>query len=155
MKRLLILVTVMSLLLAPLPLLAEEEEYKMSVSVSVFTKHFASEEANDFNRMLAFSYNDWCIAWFNNSYYDETLFVGYAFRTDKYAIKKSDKWFWRVGLYLGAVYGYGDNIPNIGGISPYGLPVGEIGYGRFSFELGVVPAPGSAGLVTGLFKVSF
>ncbi|GAF98569.1 unnamed protein product, partial [marine sediment metagenome] len=97
----------------------EKEKAEIWVAVSVFTRHFASEHANEFNRMLAFSYDDWCIAWFNNSHYDETIFVGYAFRTDKYAIKKSDKWFLRAGLYLGAVYGYHDNLPNIGGISPY------------------------------------
>lgn len=134
----------------------EKEEAEVSVAVNVFTKHFASKESNERNRMLALSYNDWCVAWFNNSYSDESLFAGYAFRTDRYAIKESDKWFWRAGLYVGVVYGYGDNLPtNVGGLSPYGLPVGEIGYDRFSFELGLIPAPGSAGLVTGLFKYTF
>jgi len=133
----------------------KKEKAEVSIAVGVFTRHFASEHANERNRMLALSYNDWCVAWFKNSHYDETLFVGYGFRTDKYAIKESDKWFWRAGLYLGAVYGYHDNLPNIRGISPYGLPVGELGYGRFSFELGLIPAPGAAGLVTGLFKYTF
>ena len=134
----------------------KKEKAEVSIAVNVFTKHFASKESNERNRMLALSYNDWCVAWFNNSYSDETLFAGYAFRTDRYAIKESDKWFWRAGLYVGVVYGYGDNLPtNVGGLSPYGLPVGEIGYDRFSFELGLIPAPGSAGLVTGLFKYTF
>jgi hypothetical protein len=158
MRRILTLIVVISILLAPLPLLAEEkkEDKEISIAVGLFTKHYDSDRANEHNRLLALSYDNWTVTWFKNSYYQETIFAGYAFRTDKYAIKKSDKWFVRGGAYLGVVYGYGDNLPtNVGGFSPFLLPVAEIGYSRFSFELGVIPLPNEAGLITGMFKVTF
>ena len=133
-----------------------KEKAEISVAVGLFTKHFQpGENTNENNRMLAFSYDDWCVAWFNNSYDRESVFAGRIFRTDKLISKKDDKLFLRANLYLGLVYGYGDKLPNVGGISPYMLPTGEVGYGMFSFELGVIPAPGHAGLVTGMFKVTF
>jgi hypothetical protein len=133
----------------------QEEKKEMSVAVGLYTWHFDSENANNFNRLLAFSYDNWCIGWFNNSHYNETIFGGYAFRTDKYKFSENEKWFVRGNAYLGIVYGYGDDLPNVGGISPFALPTGEIGYGRYSLEIGVIPAPGAAGYVTGMFKVSF
>jgi hypothetical protein len=159
MKRLLLIVVGLSILLAPPPLLAEEkkeEKKEMTLAVGVYTWHFDSGDSNNFNRLLAFSYDNWCIGWFNNSHYNETVFAGYAFRTDKYSISKTDNWFVRGGLYLGIVYGYGDDLPtNVGGFSPYALPVAEIGYKKVSFELGIIPAPNEAGLVTGILKYSF
>lgn len=158
MKRLLTVLMVFSILLAPTLLLAEEKEEKkeMSVAVGLYTWHFDSENANNFNRLLAFSYDNWTIGWFNNSHYDETIFAGYAFRTKKYSISKDDKWFVRGSAYLGIVYGYGDKLStNVGGFSPYGLPTAEIGYNKVSLEIGVIPAPGEAGLITGMLKYTF
>lgn len=159
MKRILTLMVVVSILLAPtLPLAEEKKEEKKEITVAVglYTWHFESEKANNFNRLLAFSYDNWCIGWFNNSHYDETIFAGYAFRTDKHSISKDDKWFVRGGLYAGIVYGYGDDLPtNVGGFSPYALPVAEIGYNKVSLELGIIPLPNEAGLVTGIIKYTF
>jgi hypothetical protein len=134
----------------------EKEKKEASIAVGVFTKHFQlGSSTNETNRALVLSYDDWCVAWFNNSYHEESVFAGRAFRTKKVTGKEHDEWFVRANLYLGLVYGYGDELPNVGGISPYLLPTGEVGYGRFSFELGVIPAPDHAGLVTGMLKFTF
>ena len=152
MRRALV-ITVLFILLVPL--VSHAEEYKYSISAGVFTKHFDSNNANEDNRLLSFGYKNWFVAWFENSHYQETLFAGYKFQTKKYALKET-KWYCRAGIYTGLVYGYGDNLPtNVGGFSPFLLPAGSLGYGRFSFELGVIPLPGSAGLVTGIFKIEF
>lgn len=134
----------------------EKEKAEVSISVGVFTKHFQpGSSTNENNRALVLSYDDWCVAWFENSYHEESIFAGRTFRTKKVTGKEHDEWFIRANLYLGLVYGYGDELPNVGGISPYLLPTGEIGYGRLSFELGVIPAPGHSGLVTGMLKFTF
>ena len=134
----------------------KKERAEISVSVGVFTKHFQpGSSTNENNRPFVFSYNDWCAAWFKNSYDRESIFAGRAFRTKKMTGKEHDEWFVRGNLYFGLVYGYKDELPNIGGISPYMLPTGEVGYGRFSFELGVIPAPGHSGLITGMLKFTF
>lgn len=134
----------------------EKKKPEVSIAVGLFTKHFQpGSSTNETNRALVFSYDDWCAAWFENSYHEESVFAGRAFRTEKLTNEKHPEWFLRGNLYLGLVYGYGDELPNVGGISPYMLPTGEVGYGRFSFELGIIPAPGHAGLVTGMFKVTF
>lgn len=160
MKRWLLLIAIVMSILLPPTLHAEEskeEKKEVTVAVGLYSWHFKSNSANNFNRLLAFSYDGWCIGWFNNSHYDETVFAGYAFRTDKHSIsKKSDDWFVRGGLYFGIVYGYGDDLPtNVGGFSPYALPVAEVGYKKVSFELGIIPLPNEAGLVTGIIKYSF
>ena len=152
-------VLVLILFLAPLPLLAGEKEdtkKETSVTVGLYTWHFHSKNANNFNRLLAFTYDGWTVGWFNNSQSNETIFAGYAFRTKRYSISEDEKWFVRGSIYLGVVYGYGDYLPtNVGGFSPYGLPTAEIGYKKLSLEIGVIPAPGSAGLITGMLKYSF
>ena len=159
MNRAVTLLMLVLLLLTPLPLLAEEKvekEKEMSIAFAPFTYHWDSRNSNSFNRLLAFSYDDWCVGWFNNSHYNETVFAGYAFRTKRYEIDKTGEWFVRGNVYLGIVYGYGDDLPtNVGGFSPYGLPTAEIGRGKFSFELGTIPVPGPAGFVTGMFKYTF
>lgn len=132
-----------------------EEKKEISFHAGFFTYHFDSERANNHNRLLAFSYDGWTIAEFENSYYKETVFLGYEFITKKYALNNS-RWFARGGVYCGAVYGYGEKLPlHWEGVSPFLLPVGEIGYRQVSLEIGVIPLPGSAGLVTGMLKFSF
>lgn len=154
MRLRIITVAIVAVMLSTLPVKAEEKK-EMSFHVGLYTYHFDSENANNFNRLLGFSYDNWTVAWFKNSYYDETIFAGRAFRTKKLE-DKEDGWFLRGGVYVGLVYGYGDNLPtNVGGFSPFLLPIGEAGYGKISFELGVVPLPGSAGLVTGMLKYTF
>jgi hypothetical protein len=138
----------------PIKLLAAEP--KMSLTFGVFTRHLdSSEDINENNRLIAFSYKKWCAAWFENSYYKDSFFFGRAFQTDKRFHKKYKKWFTRVGIYTGAVYGYGDKIPiRIKGISPYLLPTASLGYDRYSFELGFIPCFDS-GVIVGMFKVEF
>jgi hypothetical protein len=134
----------------------KKERAEISVGVGLFTKHFQTgSSTNENNRAVILSYDDWCTAWFENSYHRESIFAGRIFRTEKLTSKEYNKWFIRGNLYLGLVYGYKDELPNIRGISPYMLPTGEVGYGKFSFELGIIPAPGHAGLVTGMFKFTF
>ena len=155
MRLRILILAIVAVMLSTLPVRAEEKK-EISFHVGFYTYHFNSEHANNHNRLLGFSYDNWTVAWFNNSYDDESLFAGYEFLTKKLTGKKEDGWFLRGGAYLGAVYGYGDKLPlHVAGVSPFLLPIGEVGYGRFSLEVGLVPLPGSAGLVTGMFKVTF
>ena len=153
MKRILAILILVSLLV---PVLSNAEEYKYSLAAGVFTKHFNSKSANEQNRLVAFSYDDWTVAWFKNSYCDESFFAGYDFQTKKWEFEESGKWYLRAGVYTGVVYGYGDHLPtNVLGISPFMLPTGSLGFGQVSFQVGVVPLPGDSGLVTGILKFEF
>ena len=154
MKRLLLILITICILYLPTKLFAAEP--KMSLTFGLFTQHLdSSEDVNENNRLIALSYKKWYAAWFENSYYKDSFFLGRAFQTDKKYHKKYKDWYTRVGIYTGAVYGYGDKIPiGIKGISPFLLPTASLGYDRYSFELGFIPTLDN-GVVVGMFKVEF
>lgn len=129
---------------------ADETEY--SLFTTVYVKHFSDGDYNESNQLIGVSYNNWFGCTFENSNYNRSWFLGYSFRTKKYAIAESD-FFLRGNLHTGALYGYDDDMPNIGGWTVAAAPTGEIGYKNFSIEL--LAAPFDGGVIISMLRFSF
>jgi hypothetical protein len=54
-----------------------------------------------------------------------------------------------VGYQVGLLYGYGNNLPNLGGFFVYILPTVGFTIKRFGFDIGIVPV----GILTGSFRI--
>lgn len=159
MVRKIIALAVLVLLCHPQLGTAEEhhyENYNHTFTVGVFTYHFNSERANNVNRLVGYTYKGFTVAEFNNSYNDETVFVGYRYEFERLRLTSDMNWYGSAGLYVGAVYGYEDHIPvGYKGVSPFALPFVTVGYDRYAMDIGFVPLPGKNGMVTVMLKYSF
>lgn len=113
---------------------------EVSIGYAPFCKHLVNDSPNyneNINLMVV-SYDEWYLTTFNNSNYDRTISAGYNFRTSKYHVLKNNLFF-RGNLFVGLMYGYGDDLPNLYGISPAAAPTVEIGYKKFSVHTMIVP----------------
>ena len=52
------------------------------------------------------------------------------------------------GYKFGLLYGYGDDLINVGGMSVFSIATFGISWKRFGVDLGIVPA----GIITGSFR---
>lgn len=129
---------------------------EMSVMVGFFAKHVdQSDDPNENLKMVVASYDNYVVARYINTWDDTTYFAGKRFATNKYALHENHDFFLQGSLYLGALYGYGNNADiNIKGIAPGVFPTIGVGYKTTSLEMGYIPTP-SGGVVLSLFKYSF
>lgn len=156
MKKFITILIFFYMITSSVKIYADETRAPMSLSFGVFTRHMRStDDVNENNRLLAFSYDDWFLAWFNNSYSKESFFFGKRIHTERRCHNKCKNWFLQANLYCGAVHGYGNRIPiNLKGVAPFMLPTVGIGYKNYSFELGVTPTTDNSAVV-GMFKIEF
>jgi hypothetical protein len=128
---------------------------ELTLLVGFWTRHVGpSDDTNEKTGMIALLYNDYIASRFINSYNDETFLVGKRFHTKKYALLEFNSLSVQGNLYTGIMYGYKDNLPNIGGVTIGALPTVGLVWGKTSVELGYVPTP-SGGVFTSLFRFSF
>ena len=128
-------------------------EDEISIATCVYTKHLSgSKGLNDHNESIFISYNKYSVGTFINSNYDRSWLLAYDLSTDKHDIINSDI-FIRGHFYLGALYGYGDYMPNISGWTIGAAPTIEVGYKHISLESMITPAGG--GVVSCLIKYTF
>ncbi|MFX0202033.1 MAG: hypothetical protein ACFFCW_38465 [Candidatus Hodarchaeota archaeon] len=129
-----------------------DAKYEYAFSYGLFVHHYESKKANEGfeNRMIAIERKGLVFSYFDNSYNEDTVFLGYGWHSDKYYSKYS-KWWTRGNLYLGGLVGYGDKNPvNYHGLGFGVYPTASIGYERYSIEMGVMPT-----FVWWGFKVEF
>ncbi len=115
-----------------------EEKKEKSLTVGIYTKHYSGDHTEGTNNhLIAFEYDHLALAWFKNSYGNETAFVGYGWHSEKIEHKN----FWiRGNVYAGALLGYGDKHPiHFGMVSPGVYPTGSLGYDIYSVEVSVMP----------------
>lgn len=146
--------SILGFLLLPTPSHAiDTGEY--SVLIGFWTRHVdKSDDTNEKTGMIAVSYKDYMVSRFINSYHDETFFVGKRLHTKKFDLGEFKDLGVQGNLYTGLMYGYSDNLPNIGGLSVGALPTVGLVWKKTSTELGYVPTP-KGGVFMSLFRFTF
>jgi hypothetical protein len=134
----------------------ESAPKEISVMVGFFAKHVdQSDDPNENLKMVVVSYDNYVVARYINTWDDTTYFAGKRFTTNKYAFDENRDFFLQGSVYLGALYGYGNNADiNLKGIAPGVFPTIGVGYKTTSLEMGYIPTP-SGGVFLSLFKYSF
>ena len=137
-------------------LIDESAPKEMSVMVAFFARHVdQSDDPNEKLQMIAFSYDNWVVSRYINTWDDTTYFGGKRFSTKKYAFESNRNFFYQGNIYAGLLQGYGNNAAiNIKGIAPAAFPTVGVGYKSGSLEMAYVPTP-SGGVFLSLFKYSF
>ena len=114
--------SILGFLLLPMPSHARDTG-EFSVLIGFWTRHVdKSDDTNEKTGMIAVLYEDYMVSRFINSYHDETFFVGKRLHTKKFDLGKFKDLGVQGNLYTGLMYGYSDNLPNIGGLSVGALP---------------------------------
>ena len=146
--------SILGFLLLPMPSHATDTgEY--SVLIGFWTRHVdRSDGTNEKTGMIAFLYKDYMVSRFINSYHDETFFVGKRLHTKKFDLGIFKDLGVQGNLYTGLMYGYSDNLPNIGGLSVGALPTVGLVWKKTSAELGYAPTP-KGGVFMSLFRFTF
>jgi hypothetical protein len=132
--------------------------HEVSVSYSLFTTHLSGgtqdngEDYNEDNDIIALSVNRWVGTTFVNSYDKRSYGLGRTFRTGKWS-PIDDDFFGRLNLSVGAIYGYGEQLPDVGGWTPGAVPALEVGYKRVSFDTIFIPS--GSPVVSSLIKITF
>jgi len=134
----------------------ESAPKEMSIMVGFFARHVdQSDDPNENLRMVVFSYDNYVVSRYINTWDDTTYFGGKRFSTNKYAFYRNRDFFYQGSLYAGLLYGYGNNADiNIKGIAPGVFPTIGVGYKSTTLEMGYIPTP-SGGVFLSLFKYSF
>jgi hypothetical protein len=134
----------------------ESAPKEMSVMVGFFSRHVdQSDDPNENLKMVVFSYDNYVVSRYINTWDDTTYFGGRRFSTNKYAFHENRDFFFQGNLYAGLLYGYGNNAAiNIKGIAPAMFPTIGVGYKSTSLEMAYIPTP-SGGVFLSLFKYSF
>jgi hypothetical protein len=134
----------------------ESAPKEMSVMVGFFAKHVdQSDDPNENLQMVVVSYDNYVVSRYINTWDDTTYFAGKRFSTNRYTFHESRNFFLQGSVYLGALYGYGNNADiNLKGIAPGVFPTIGVGYKTTSLEMGYIPTP-SGGVFLSLFKYSF
>jgi len=139
----------------------------ISIGTSFYTHHFDAEDGlNESNDVIAIKYDNIVGCTFVNSEYNRSWFFGYMFSTEKYPIGLTfdhgifevtsvddNCVFVRGNVYVGPLYGYDHDIPNIDGWSLGIAPTIEIGYKQLSLE--TMFAPFDGGVVTSMVVWNF
>ncbi len=146
--------SILGFLLLPIPSHAKNTG-EFSVLTGFWTRHVdRSDDTNEKTGMIAFLYKDYMVSRFINSYHDETFFVGKRWHTEKFDLGIFKDLGVQGNLYTGLMYGYSDNLPNIGGLSVGALPTVGLVWKKTSAELGYAPTP-KGGVFMSLFRFTF
>ena len=130
-----------------------ENNHEVIVSYGPGCKHFnGDDDLNEKNHLIGGSVDKWFGLTFVNSNYIRSWFVGRLFRTNKWK-PLNERWFGRLNLHLGLLYGYGEDAPDVAGWTIAPIPTFEIGYKQISMETMIVPFDG--GVVGLMFNYTF
>lgn len=90
------------------------------------------------NNLMGIDYNGYTLGTFKNSYRNQSVFAGLS-RTvyTKRIVKGLNV---DVKYRIGAIYGYKDKYPNVGGISPLAYPLIGINYKRVGTDITIIPS---------------
>ena len=102
---------------------------------------------NDQGHMLGMRYYGLTAGTFINSKDDRAWFLGPA--REVYSRNFSDDGRFDIGYSFGLLYGYGDELTNLGGMSVFAAATFGISWKRLGFDLGIIPV----GILTGNFRI--
>jgi hypothetical protein len=129
---------------------------EMSLMIGIFAKHVdQSDNPNENLQMVVVSYDNYIVSRYVNTWDDPTYFGGKRFSTNRYAIFENRNFFYQGNVYLGILYGYGNNAAiDVKGLAPAVFPTIGVGYKSTALEMGYIPTP-SGGVFLSLFKYQF
>jgi hypothetical protein len=110
-------------------------------------EYFGNGSNNDQNYLLGIQYWGLSAGSFINSKDDRAWFFGPA--REVYSYRFTDDIRFDCGYKFGLLYGYGDELINVGGMSVFAIANFGISWKRLGFDLGVLPV----GILTGNFRL--
>jgi hypothetical protein len=110
-------------------------------------EYFGNGSNNDQGHMLGIRYYGLTAGTFTNSEDDRAWFLGPA--REVYSRDFSDDGRFDIGYSFGLLYGYGDDLINLGGMSVFAAATFGITWHKMGFDLGIVPV----GILTGNFRI--
>ena len=102
---------------------------------------------NDQGHMLGMRYYGLTAGTFINSKDDRAWFLGPA--REVYSRDFSDDGRFDIGYSFGLLYGYGDDLTNLGGMSVFAAATFGITWHKMGFDLGIIPV----GILTANFRI--
>ena len=117
-----------------------------SIHVDGTGEYFGNGSNNDQNHLLGLQYYGLSAGTFINSKDDRAYYFGPA--REVYSHNFTDNTRFDIGYKFGLLYGYGDDLINVGGMSIFAIATFGISWKRVGFDLGMVPA----GIITGNFR---
>jgi len=102
---------------------------------------------NDQGHMLGIRYSGLTAGTFINSKDDRAWFLGPA--REVYSRDFSDDGRFDIGYSFGLLYGYGDELTNLGGMSVFAAATFGITWHKMGFDIGVIPV----GIFTANFRI--
>jgi len=143
------------LLLIAAPCYAEQsffDQHEVSLNYSFLTKHInESDDVNEQNHIIGLTIDRWSFMTFNNSHYIRSWFLGYRFSTGS-IMWENTAFYGKANLYVGALYGYEEYVPDCRGWTVAAGPTIEIGYDRLAIETLIFPFNG--GVVVCTIKIT-
>lgn len=118
-----------------------------SIHVDGTGEYFGNGSNNDQNHLLGIQYYGLTAGTFINSKNDRAWYFGPA--RELYSLNFTDDTRFDIGYKFGLLYGYGDDLINVGGMSIFAAAVFGISWKRLGFDLSIIPA----GIITGNFRI--
>ena len=110
-------------------------------------EYFGDGRNNDQGELLGIQYYGLTAGTFINSKDDRAWFFGPA--REVYSHQFDHDLRFDAGYKFGLLYGYGDDLMNIGGMSVFAIATFGISWKRVGFDLGILPV----GIITGNFRI--
>jgi hypothetical protein len=118
-----------------------------SLHVDGTGEYLGNGSNNDQNHLLGIQYYGLSAGTFINSKDDRAWYFGPA--REVYSHNFTDDTRFDIGYKFGLLYGYGDDLINVGGMSVFAIATFGVSWKRLGFDLGVVPV----GIITGNFRL--
>jgi len=118
-----------------------------SIHVDGTGEYFGDGRNNDQNHLLGMQYYGLTAGTLINSKNDRAWYFGPA--RELYSQNFTDDTRFDIGYKFGLLYGYGDDLINVGGMSIFAAAVFGISWKRLGFDLSIIPA----GVITGNFRI--
>ncbi len=110
-------------------------------------EYFGDGRNNDQGNMFGIQLFGLSGGTFINSHDDRAWYFGPS--RDVYSRQLSENTRFDIGYKFGVLYGYDDDLPNVGGITPFIMAVFGFSWKRLGFDIGVLPTA----ILTGSFRV--
>ena len=105
--------------------------------------------SNEQNHLFGIQYYGLTAGTYINSHDDRAWFIGLA--REVYSRELTDKTRLDIGYKFGPLYGYGDDLPNVGGMSLFGAATFGISWYGLGIDIMLIPV----GVITGGFRIDF
>jgi hypothetical protein len=117
-----------------------------SIHVDGTGEYFGDGSNNDQNHLVGLQYYGFSAGTFINSKDDRAYYFGPA--REVYSHNFTDDTRFDIGYKFGLLYGYDDELINVGGMSIFAIATFGISWKRLGFDLGILPV----GVATGNFR---